>query len=868
MSSGPPGRDTAPETQATDAGLGSDRTIKQAEASATPARETTGPRIRISRPSSLDHLGRYKIIKQLGRGGMGAVYEAEDPELGRRVAIKVLRDHLQGEVFTESLRREAQALAKLVHGNVVTVYDVGFDDGQAFVVMQLVDGESIDRWLRGRSARAHQILTAFRAAGRGLAAAHAAGLVHCDFKPGNVLVDRDGDVRVTDFGLARIAAENEASVSGTPSYMAPEQFEGIATAASDQYAFCVAVWEVLTGATPFPDSKIDDIQAAKARVLPAIPRSARVPSYVVRALHHGLAPDPKDRFASMDALLVALTPPAWRRRVILGAAGALVLGSTVLATFMLDGSSRRSGADEPSAGVADLSNARALTQYGTSACPYAPVLDSDRVVFDLTRGATDDLYEMPLAGGPLHQLTSAPTWEWRSNRGRKPGEVVYLVSDPKNSSAANISYLDLKTGTQTVASKVVASDAAVAANGLVYVARRGTELRRIEGGRDDVLAPVPDSHAFQQIAVSHSGTHVAAIAFSSSDPRVCTIETSTAKIDCVPSQALLARPAFGRDDRRLYYAARDGIHQLDLVTHADVLLIPDVQAEGGLAVSADGAVLVYSDCGQRSQIVDWSDRPPSVIVAGAVARSPTGISTTRLAWVRPVRGVPTLVVRTSEGVDIEVTKPDFGPIASPSMSPDGAQVAFAAGQPHQGLYTISLIAGAQPQRVSGDRHDRKPVWIDNDRLAFARLDDQTTPTMYASRADGAMMHALSGSARFAIGGNGREVLAMSSSALYWVDPTSGAERPGPSIGGIAKDEVKDPITSPDGHWLVFRTGAEGQVVWRMALDPPSQPEHLPDLPAGQTIFGAAITNGGHVLMAPDTWSGDLHAIPARGDTRF
>src|SRR5258708_21532228 len=192
-----------------------------------------------------------------GRGGGGGVYEAEDPEVGRRVAIKMLRDDRGGAPGDdrEALRREAQALGRLVHPNVVTVYDVGIADGDVFLVMQLVDGEPLDRWIAARVLAPRDVIALAMQAGRGLAAAHAAGLVHCDFKPGNVLVDRDGVARVSDFGLARagrgasgaIASQSLVSISGTPAYMAPEQFDGVATAASDQFAFCVTLWELLVG---------------------------------------------------------------------------------------------------------------------------------------------------------------------------------------------------------------------------------------------------------------------------------------------------------------------------------------------------------------------------------------------------------------------------------------------------------------------------------------------------------------------------------------------------------------------------------------------------------------------------------------------
>ena len=299
------------------AAIAADDTIRQESTRPIPAEASPGPRIRISRPKhDPTRLGRYAIVKLLGSGGMGSVYEAHDGELGRSVAIKVLREDREAEELTEGLRREAQALAKLVHPNVVTVYDVGVDQGQLFVVMQLIDGESIDTWLRGRDASPATIVAAFRDAGRGLAAAHAANLVHCDFKPANVLVDRDGVVRVGDFGLARIGADGPTSVAGTPRYMAPEQFAGVATAASDQYAFCVALWEVLAGDPPFPDTPLDSGEAARARTPPELPRSAAVPAYVVRALLRGLSQEPADRFPSMDALLDALAPPRSRVRML------------------------------------------------------------------------------------------------------------------------------------------------------------------------------------------------------------------------------------------------------------------------------------------------------------------------------------------------------------------------------------------------------------------------------------------------------------------------------------------------------------------------------------------------------------------------
>jgi len=154
-------------------------------------------------------IGRYVVLDRLGAGGMGVVYSAHDSQLNRKVALKVLRnddatpaDRLP---IRDLLVREAQAMAQLAHPNVVTVFDVGSVDDRVFIAMELIDGQTLSRWLRAERRDHREITAAFRAAGNGLAAAHAAGLIHRDFKPDNVLIGHDGRICVTDFGLARFA---------------------------------------------------------------------------------------------------------------------------------------------------------------------------------------------------------------------------------------------------------------------------------------------------------------------------------------------------------------------------------------------------------------------------------------------------------------------------------------------------------------------------------------------------------------------------------------------------------------------------------------------------------------------------------------
>jgi len=359
-------------------------------------------------PPGAVQIGHFVVLRVLGSGGMGIVYSAYDEKLDRKVAVKLLRGDLSTQTPRRQTRmvREAQAMAKLSHPNVVQIYEVGTHGGQIFLAMEFVEGGSLRRWLKDEDRSWREVLGMFIQAGRGLAAAHRAGIVHRDFKPDNVLVDKTGTAKVTDFGTARAAVlsgghapvsdENteepteEPTVSGsasmldqrltitgravgTPAYMSPEQhFGDPVDARSDQFGFCVALFEALYGDRPFRGS---DRAALAARVaegtIPDPPPGTKVPSWVRRAVLRGLSSEPENRFPDMDALLAELDrdPHRGRKWLAAGAVAAVLLGG---APFVLTGDAPCQDMDAPLLGVWDEARKESIEQaFLATKLPFA-----------------------------------------------------------------------------------------------------------------------------------------------------------------------------------------------------------------------------------------------------------------------------------------------------------------------------------------------------------------------------------------------------------------------------------------------------------------------------------------------------------------
>ncbi|MEO8550685.1 MAG: serine/threonine-protein kinase [Kofleriaceae bacterium] len=339
-------------------------------------------------------VGRYVVLDRLGEGGMGIVYRAFDPELARMVALKLLHTRSQtGTTIGDAtwLLREAQALAKLSHPNVVIVHDVGvIRDDQVFIAMELVDGSTLRSWLSAQKRTWREVRDVMLAAGAGLAAAHAAKLVHRDFKPENVIVGKDGRVRVMDFGLARhrqgdtipppgdldpLPGDNAVTVAegvmGTPAYMAPELFDGdIADARSDQYSFGVVLFEALSGARPYAK----DLVPPRTAPAPVMPAKARVPARVADAAVRAVSADRAKRFPSLDALLgvLAFDPAAGRRRIWAGLGAIVAVSASVVATRIVSSPTPCQGIEHRLAGIWDPpTRAKIEAAYRATKLPYA-----------------------------------------------------------------------------------------------------------------------------------------------------------------------------------------------------------------------------------------------------------------------------------------------------------------------------------------------------------------------------------------------------------------------------------------------------------------------------------------------------------------
>ncbi|HSR95508.1 MAG TPA: protein kinase [Kofleriaceae bacterium] len=345
-------------------------------------------------------VGRFVVLGQLGRGGMGIVYTAYDPELDRNVALKLLHPGaIQPGGARAPLLVEAQAMARINHANVIAVYDVGMFGDHVFAAMELVVGTTLRRWMTQRPRAWRQVVDVLLLAGEGLAAAHAAGIVHRDFKPENVLLGDDGRVKVTDFGLASPSSAPRDHVAGTPGYLPAEALAlGSVDQRGDQFSFCVTFHEALHGCRPFsartPHELVAEVRRGPARVR----RNRGVPGPLHDVLRRGLSLGPDDRYASMHELLAQVRRAVTTRRarrIAIGVVGIAATAAAIAAALLAsdDGAADQqrpcAGSVQQLAGVWDAARHAAVRSVLVDAAPRTGPAVFDRISSALDRYASE-----------------------------------------------------------------------------------------------------------------------------------------------------------------------------------------------------------------------------------------------------------------------------------------------------------------------------------------------------------------------------------------------------------------------------------------------------------------------------------------------
>lgn len=680
--------------------------------------------------------GRYLVLDWLGAGGMGVVYSAYDSGLNRKVALKVLRnDGIDQPAIRDLLLAEAQAMAQLAHPHVVTVFDVGSVDDRVFLAMELIEGQTLAGWLRAGRREPAEILAMFVAAGHGLAAAHAAGLIHRDFKPDNVLVGNDGRVCVTDFGLARPAPARtgpaapdtsdpaagrapHTGLAGTLAYMAPEQYlRRSVDARADQFSFAVGLYEALYGKRPFASPPVSGDPPAVTPPLRGVPVALR------RALLRALRRDPDERYPSITELLAALAPPPRRARNLAIAAISSLIGAAIA---LAAGAAAVRALDVPREPRAVVRAVHRLTfAPGCASSPsFAP--DGRTLIYD--REAPDgdsQLYAVDLASGSTHPLTGPPGVSRLPAVSPDGRRVAYLHREDL---LRDLRVLPIAgTGAPRTIGFLPVGGMLTWLSAASIAAFDGTNWDRVVGRNvDDPTAPpqvirLPRDRRVDEISAFRDGA--LAVGWSEDEDRRGIGVLGRDGLHVLAEHVQLAYAEGGLvaapSQRAVYFTTRHG-------TVDDLVRAPrsggELQTVGGgvtpsdgFAISADGRRLAFSTCKHSSELVRIADdgRPVQAMTSGDWNEdNPFAVDDRHLLFSSNRTGGLRLFVFDGGSGEVRAVGPETGGSLG-GVSQDRRWFAYAGRAP-AGIW-VGSIDGAAPRRLTADASDDAPVFSHDDR---------------------------------------------------------------------------------------------------------------------------------------------------------